>query len=560
MAIPTTFAPIYTQDFTLTPIKLNKKFNITNLDCSTTASGYHLVEGIYTKNITPVGAPKAANDPRNLTDESYKHIIWKHIDHMYYRNPYDPYGTFEHWNKRYTYKFLNISASLLSIPYMDYGEKIKPKSVKIYNRDLDITLVDDGYGNLYDPALEQSMKSFNRNNIIGYWGFNEEFRKFKHNSGTIYDGKYTYDGYQFATLNYPSIIKNITYLPGLMISGSNCGISANFKSSNLDYGYIRTPHHDSFNFDSIDEFTISFWFNPKHQQETSSIISKNGVLFENTYGVQNKVLDSGQITDTLYISSSARDKSTNVYPYDIIWHNDVLTFSRSDGIRNLALSGSAVSDNWHHVSITRYYINDVPYIRMMINGGETDVSASDGTVHPINKYDLMFGSRNQLGLNAYSGSIDEIRFVNKAYYSASQYDVSFYTGIANKDYMYNTAICGNVFYRRGNIVISPLYHKYSNIFSGSYEIEYKGTHTLYQYEVLCRIRKGDFNLTMNKTALKSSKSDLLINDLTGSLLKPYFTTIGLYNDQGHLMAVGKMGQPIQVRDDVDINIAMRFDG
>ena len=74
-----------------------------------------------------------------------------------------------------------------------------------------------------------------------------------------------------------------------------------------------------------------------------------------------------------------------------------------------------------------------------------------------------------------------------------------------------------------------------------------------------RIKKGSFNLSYNPTARQSFKSDLLIDEMTGSLLLPYMTTIGLYNDEGDCVAVAKMGQPVQMRDDVDINILVRWD-
>ena len=130
----------------------------------------------------------------------------------------------------------------------------------------------------------------------------------------------------------------------------------------------------------------------------------------------------------------------------------------------------------------------------------------------------------------------------------------------NTRYLYNTSVVGNVFYRRGNIVISSLDPTYNNVISGSnWTLSYKGTHTIYEYSILTRIKKGDFNLTMNKTALKSPKSDLLINEMTGSLMKPYATTIGYYNDKGELLVVAKLAQPLQMRDDVDINIWIKFD-
>lgn len=167
MAIPTTFSPVQKQDFTLTPIKVHKKFAFSGSVLENEEDGYKLVEGYYSKIITPIGSAKADNDPKN-PDGSFKHVIWHSINHLYYENPYNPFATHEHYNARYTSKFLNVSASLLSIPYMDFGEGIKKQSVIISNHDLDLMLIDDGYGNLYDPALETSLSAFSRNGKIGY--------------------------------------------------------------------------------------------------------------------------------------------------------------------------------------------------------------------------------------------------------------------------------------------------------------------------------------------------------------------------------------------------------
>ena len=40
---------------------------------------------------------------------------------------------------------------------------------------------------------------------------------------------------------------------------------------------------------------------------------------------------------------------------------------------------------------------------------------------------------------------------------------------------------------------------------------------------------------------------------------PYISTIGLYNDVGQLLAIGKLAQPVQKRDDVDMNFIIRWD-
>lgn len=51
--------------------------------------------------------------------------------------------------------------------------------------------------------------------------------------------------------------------------------------------------------------------------------------------------------------------------------------------------------------------------------------------------------------------------------------------------------------------------------------------------------------------------------MTGSLddgaLFPYATRVGLYNGSGELLAVAKLSQPIQMRDDVDMNLLIRWD-
>jgi hypothetical protein len=37
------------------------------------------------------------------------------------------------------------------------------------------------------------------------------------------------------------------------------------------------------------------------------------------------------------------------------------------------------------------------------------------------------------------------------------------------------------------------------------------------------------------------------------------TTIGLYNDDRELLAVAKLANPLEKRDDVDMNVIVRFD-
>ena len=94
----------------------------------------------------------------------------------------------------------------------------------------------------------------------------------------------------------------------------------------------------------------------------------------------------------------------------------------------------------------------------------------------------------------------------------------------------------------------------------SINIKWNSTLTLYENEFLCRINEEEFNFTLNPSILKDSENgqlpkEFIYNDEFG----PYITTIGLYNENAELLAIGKLGGPIKKRSNVDLNIIVRFD-
>jgi len=554
MSIPSTFAPISPNDFTITPVIVNKRFELTQTSLATTSSGYILREGLYTTIKTPIGTSKAENDPTNSIDGSYKAIVWQSINHLYYKNPYNRFETFEHANRRYTYKFLNTTASILSMPYMDYGDQIKPWSFEYTGSTFN--LKDDGNGNIFDNSIVTS--SFTaRHAVIGYWGFNDVYKKFRWGYGTIDKGLIKFQSNIFE----PDIdcgVKGVYFEPGVKINSTSSGMMATFNNN----GFILTHNRPEFNFASNEDFTISFWINIPPSQSMydsnySSIISKKGAIYKQVFGNEEKYNANDNLITTPHISQSLQNEKTDIFSYDVSLINsgsnaNKIQFKRSDGITTLSLISSTVlgpnTDN--HICITKsgslvtLYQNAIP-----VNSG------SDPTIHPINNQLILFGSNNLDYQYGFSGSLDDIRMYD---FACTQNEI---TTLANNttSAMYQTCVVGNIFYRKGNVVISPLNPKYKNAFSGNFTIHYRGTHTLYQYETLCRIKKGSFNNTRNPTALVSPTSDLYSNDFTSSLY-PYVTTVGLYDDKGSLLAVAKMGQPLQMRNDVDLNLLIQFEG
>ena len=61
-----------------------------------------------------------------------------------------------------------------------------------------------------------------------------------------------------------------------------------------------------------------------------------------------------------------------------------------------------------------------------------------------------------------------------------------------------------------------------------------------------------------------NQSNMLPGELRKSLfvsgtLKPYITTVGLYNDKAQMLATAKFSTPIQKLPDVDTNFIVRWD-
>lgn len=160
---------------------------------------------------------------------------------------------------------------------------------------------------------------------------------------------------------------------------------------------------------------------------------------------------------------------------------------------------------------------------------------------------------------------------------------------------------GNVFYSEGLLVFTV------NIGVDSYELQYRSTQTIYETEILITARAGEFNYSQNPSAvdvllngsyefetteivndtpaqIKKIKEVLDIKrteqftgtigsstgswddyynsssvDPTGSYLAPYITTIGIYDDEGDMIAVAKLPNPIKNLPDYDINFIVRLD-
>ena len=128
---------------------------------------------------------------------------------------------------------------------------------------------------------------------------------------------------------------------------------------------------------------------------------------------------------------------------------------------------------------------------------------------------------------------------------------------------------GDVFYSDGLIVVTNTGSAFKTVFN-DFQLKFQGTHRITENEYRCIITERDFMVPTNPTAMSGSGLDInslnyptgsgtLAGFVSSSDFAPYITTIGLYNEEGELLVVGKPGQPIQNSQYYDLEFVLRFD-
>ena len=148
---------------------------------------------------------------------------------------------------------------------------------------------------------------------------------------------------------------------------------------------------------------------------------------------------------------------------------------------------------------------------------------------------------------------------------------------------------GNIFYDKGIAVVTEMSSSVAAVTSQGVRIvngsgvtlSYDSSLELEQHQINIRIGPEDYNHSIFNPSTKrsisilsgsltqsvvdenlpsSSANSWTINKLMGTdLVKPYITTIGLYNDQYELLAIAKMSTPIQRTFDAEQIFIIRFD-
>ena len=427
-------------------------------------------------------------------DSSFKTIIFKSINQLFYK----------HDNK-----ILYQTSSIFSIPQKKMGQKLKTDSFTYSSASL--SLASTRKGIIYDTNIVTG--SF-PDTLNFYEGFNTHF-----NIDNIKNLKY-------------KNIANITYTNGVTTStGAQLpiGLSALFSETS----YIESKLYG--NYDKQHNYAISFFIS-------------------GTNNTNNDQLILGKVSNS----------TSQQYPFKIqLSGSNQIKFDFGTGLlqKGFISSSAEVSSSWNHVicqktgSELQIYINGTIHASQSFS--ELTDNANTYITHPVNisnNSPLKIGGYNADG-GGLQGYLDEIRIYNKALTTS---EISTLKDRNEGGGLLQTNVVGQVFDKKGFIVISTPDYRYNNLITSAYTASYQSTVTLYEMSTLCRVSAGEFNTTRNHSALVEN-NDQYLNYLTGSNFSPYITSIGLYNSVGQLLAIAKLGQPIKKRDNVDMNFFVRLD-
>jgi hypothetical protein len=175
------------------------------------------------------------------------------------------------------------------------------------------------------------------------------------------------------------------------------------------------------------------------------------------------------------------------------------------------------------------------------------------------------------------------------YIQPNSFYISSSTGLLTDDgegnLLYNGTICGNIFYGQGLAVITTFSSSGAGTFgvygSGSYGFStygysdseildsfivsnyvtcsFSSSFTIYETQYKCTLRENEFNFSLNPSITSGSTDGTPYGFVTESYFSPYVTTVGLYDEEQNLLAVGKLAQPLPTSPTTDTTILINID-
>lgn len=137
----------------------------------------------------------------------------------------------------------------------------------------------------------------------------------------------------------------------------------------------------------------------------------------------------------------------------------------------------------------------------------------------------------------------------------------------------NSVYVGNIIYNEGMAILTN--NPTSTLPAGT--MQFRSTKLITSNEVICVSGPGEHNMTMNPSIIGresgidnpgigpdepggyTDNDGICYSFVTGSFFSPYITTVGLYNDAGELLVVGKLSRAVKKATNCDTIFVVRWD-
>jgi len=97
-------------------------------------------------------------------------------------------------------------------------------------------------------------------------------------------------------------------------------------------------------------------------------------------------------------------------------------------------------------------------------------------------------------------------------------------------------------------------------FTTNITASFSSSFTIYETQYKCTLAEDEFNYSLNPTTISGSSNDgTVYNFVTSSYFSPYISTVGMYNNNNELVAVGKLAQPLPTSRTTDTTILVNID-
>jgi len=118
---------------------------------------------------------------------------------------------------------------------------------------------------------------------------------------------------------------------------------------------------------------------------------------------------------------------------------------------------------------------------------------------------------------------------------------------------YGYSVYGLNVYGGGNFTIDDL------LTTTDITCSFSSSYNIYETQYKATLRENEFNFSQNPSIIETSEDGSVYNFATSSYFSPYVTTVGLYNENQELLAVGKLAQPLPSSPSTDTSILINID-